>query len=249
MRKVIILYLTHSSLGQTTHLIDSLVSVIDGTTFSDSVVVDTSQHSGIGTVIGYMSTDSILKVLVVTDSSVYYTLYFWYFDSGYNELIYANEKDNSVERKFYFVDDTVIIGTERHWIYENSSIYDLKYKFLHYCYLIEFQVIDNEAEKYLFVGELVEIPSGIKSCGGVLPSGAAFKYRVIETDYVDYKNEFVIICTPCPPLYGEDFFIPGSLYRIKAATNSGVDYSIGIRDDYYKESTPKFWPRRIEKIQ
>lgn len=230
-------------------MIDSLVSVIDRTTFSDSVIVDTSQHSGIGTVIGYISTDSILKVSVVTDSSVYYTSYFWYFDSGYNELIYAIEKHNSVERKFYFVNDSVIIDTEKHWIYENSPIYDLKYRFSHYSYLVGFQVIDNEAEKYLFVGELVKIPSGIKSCGGILPSGAAFKYRVIETDYVDYKDEFVIICTPCPPLYGEGFFVPGSLYRIKAATNSGVDWSIGIRDDYYKESTPKFWLRQIEKIQ
>jgi len=242
--------LTISSYGQSIQLIDSLVSLIDRTDFSDSIIVDSNNNcSKFKTVTGYKTNDSIKKIEVVIDSSKSYTIYFWHFYPTYNELIFVKEKCHLRERQYYFCGDTIIIDSKKHYIYDSVAIFDLGSTFDYIEFLVEKQIIDNTAEHYTFIGKLIEIPKGINSCGGIIPSGAAFKYEVIETDYKNYCSKYVIINTACPPKYGKDFFIAGSKYKIRGATNNGASFSIKIINEYSAESIPEYWSRQIEKIE
>jgi len=211
--------------------------------------VDSNNCSKYKSVIGYKSNDSIKKIEVVIDSSKSYTIYHWQFYPTFNELIFVKENCNQRESQYYFCGDSILINSKKHYIYAFDTIFYLNSEFNEFYYMVEKQIFDNAAEHYAFIGKLVEIPKGINSCGGVLPSGAAFKYEVVETDYKNYSSKYVIINTACPPLYGKDFFVAGAKYKIRSATNNGASFSIRILNEYSAESIPDFWSRQIERIE
>jgi len=245
----LIICLTISSYSQSIQHIDSLVLMIDRAKFSDSIIVGSYNSSGNMSITGYRSNDAIEKIEVEIDNAGSYIIYLWQFKPTLNQLIFVRERCNQRESQYYFCGDTIIMDSKKHYIYESDTIFELINKYGHFQFLIEMQIIDNLAEHYTFTGILVEVPKGLKSCGGILPSGAAFKYEIVETDFQNYSSKYVIINTACPPLYGKNFFVTGSKYKINAATNNGASHSIMISSEYSKEAIPEFWARKIEKIE
>jgi hypothetical protein len=249
---LLIFYLNISAYGQSVQKIDSLVLLIDRTNFSDTIKVDNNILK-CKSVTGYITNDLIKKIELVIDSTKSFIIYFWHYYPDYpeyNTLIYAQEKCVKEVSQYYFCEDTIaIIDSKKFNINESDSISDLCSLFFFYEEQVAKQIIENATKYYNFIGKLVEIPKGISSCGGVMPSGAAFKYEVIETDYKDYISKYVIINIGCPPIYGKDFFNAGSKYKIRAATTSGVSFGISIINYYSEELIPDYWSREIEKIE
>lgn len=233
--------------GQTTMQIDSLVYRIERTIFRDTIQIDLNENSPCKSIVGYANDDTIMKVDILKKNGETIVLYYWYHSSLYSQLVRSNEINGTREQKYSFIGDTIIFNSSKHSKYENDSLAYLEDEYFEFYYLVEEKIIDNQAEHYTFLGKLIEIPKGIRSCGGIIPSGAAFKYEVIETTFKNYSNKYVIIYTACPSLYGKNFFNANQSYTIYAATNNGASFGIKILNDYINEGIPTFWSRTIER--
>lgn len=246
---VVLFLLFDKCFGQTISGIDSLVSRIENDHFFDTIVVDIENNTIYESLTGFVSKDSLMKIEVKYKDTASLTIYSEKNHSSHFQYFYARECRGQKIKEYYFFEDTIVCDSKIYLIWENDSMRELDDLLSYISYCIEREIIDKKAAHYTFVGKLHEIPQDISSCGGIIPSGAAFKYEVIETDFEFYKCKYVIIKTACPPLYGKGYFVAGEKYRLRVATNNGASFNIKIVNDYSKENIPEFWLRQIERIE
>ena len=109
-----------------------------------------------------------------------------------------------------------------------------------------FKRVDDRAQKYSFLGRLVEtvpLPAGC----GTFAWATAFKFELVESDF-QTEDEHVLIIIKCPRVRGEEFYEAEGLYKGIISTNSGVTFSWSIQNQYSNENLPVFWAKSINKI-
>lgn len=231
--------------GQTINQIDSLVNWIDSSVYTDTVVCYGSDKSEYDSIIGYISNDTIKMASVFLNKSNRLNIYYWKPYKLVNDLLFVSEIKGAKTAHYYFWNDSLLISDyERYSEYDNAYTNDIFEKFEGYLSNVEFQYIEDQAQKYIFVGRLVDVPKMTPHCGAFAFS-RTFKFEVIESDYSNYDSKYVLINQPCPELYDDGFFVKNGKYRIYAATNDGAPFNYIVHNDY-DEDTPIFWSRDIE---
>ena len=242
------LVLTVKLSGQTIKEIDSLVKWIDNCHFTDTVYKYGTEKSKSDSLIGYVSCDTIKKIHVYNKDNSQIIIYYWKPHKMIDDVLFVKEFQGNQTNQYYFWDDSLVVSdNERYSEYSNKRVKDIFEKFDNYFSPIEFQYIDDQAQKFIFVGRLVEVPKMTPHCG-VLAHALTIKIEVVDTDYKDYNNQYVLINQPCPEFLGDGYFIKNQKYKIFVATNDGVPFSYAV-SNIYDEDIPIFWSRHIEKIE
>ena len=61
------------------------------------------------------------------------------------------------------------------------------------------------------------------------------KYKVLSTDFPNYKQNYVLLIQTCPEFNGKIFFQKNKIYEIDVSTNSGVTFNYTIFNEYEKD--------------
>jgi len=111
-----------------------------------------------------------------------------------------------------------------------------------YLYAAEFQLKDNQAEKYSVEAELTEVPTEIAPCGNQSVS-EVFQFQVVPSaDNSELKGTIYVIIY-CPNVAD---FVQGKRYKLQLASNDGGQRA-DIRNNQYSHIARTFyWCRSIE---
>lgn len=111
-----------------------------------------------------------------------------------------------------------------------------------YLYAAEFQLKDNQAEKYSVEAELVEVPTDISPCGNQSESDV-FQFQVVPSaENSDLKGTIYVIIY-CPNVAD---FVQGKRYKLQLASNDGGQRA-DIRNNQYSYIARTFyWCRSME---
>jgi hypothetical protein len=101
---------------------------------------------------------------------------------------------------------------------------------------------------YIFNVKLENKPVLSPDCG-IIAWATAIKYKVLNTDYPNFKGDYILILEPCPELKGKFFFSKGMFYKIKASKNSSANFGYSIINNYKKEKLPILWSRSTELLK
>jgi hypothetical protein len=112
---------------------------------------------------------------------------------------------------------------------------------------IKFYIVDSKTPKYTFKCKLMEQIPFPPVCGN-LAWALVQKFEVLKTDFPGFTSQHILIIQPCPEFMGKAFFKRKRIYKIGAATNSGVTFGYSILNKYKKERSPIFWCREIEPV-
>jgi len=74
------------------------------------------------------------------------------------------------------------------------------------------------------------------------------KFEVLQTNYPNYQNKFVLIIQACPEQGGKDFFKANSIYKMLTTRTSAPQYGFVIQNIYADENIPKFWSRDTKRL-
>jgi hypothetical protein len=249
---LILIILTQKSFGQKSNELERYITAIDKMVYTDSIYLSDSLNGQRVNIIGFEKNDTIYKVeLNYPDLNRKRIVYYKKDVNFLNNVCYVREIDSKTSKLYIDVKswDNNIIKSFTKNVLNKDERKDIK-RILDnsdLTTLFEFKKIDDKADKFHLKCSLVEKVALPADCG-YFAFAAAFKFKIIETDYKT-KEQFLIILIQCPREKGEEFYEPGSIYKIMIATNSGVTFDWVTINGYESEKLPTFWARQIEKMK
>ena len=253
MRKLLIsilTFLTTTTFGQTVKSIDKLVSEINATRFTDSIIILDSPRVDTRPiqVIGFLKGDTLLKTVAKYYNSS--RLKYSYYDKEQTTPLYVKDIDSLTSKIL------LEVYGKNYEVYKSNIKTPLEdqevkqpYRVLHnsdFSTEIGFALVDRQAKKYKFTGKLVETIPMTPHCG-TLAWAIVHKFEVLTTTFPSFEKKYVLIIQACPEFLKGGFFQAGTIYDIDVATNSGVTFGYAVINRYEKENLPTFWTREIKK--
>jgi len=246
----ILTFITTTAFSQSVESIDKLVSEIDRTNFTDTITITDSPRVATRPiqVTAYLNGDTLLKTVARYSTSTRVRIS--YYDKQQNTPLYVKDIDSLTKEILVEVYD------KNYDVYKSTIIKPLEeqetkqpYRVLHnsdFSTEIGFALVDRQAQKYKFIGKLVETVPMTPGCG-TFAWAIVHKFEVLTTTFPSYDKKYVLIIQACPEFLKDEFFKAGSTYEISVATNSGVTFGYSVINNYEKENLPIFWTREIIK--
>jgi hypothetical protein len=249
----IFLYLSNLMYSQTVEELDykKIIQEIEIEKFTDSVSTSSIFNLNYkpAEVKGYLKGDTLLKTIAIYSDfeKVVYT----YYNKLNKQPFYLKIMDISTNILFqevrvlgYFKFET--INTQKLHLKDNEIKIIIESS--DFSGAVGFALVDRKALKYNFTGKLVEEVEMTPPCGREA-FAIVHKYEVLNTDYPNYNQKYVLLIQPCPQFEGNNFFKKKKIYKIDVATNSGVTFNHVIFNEYDKVDLPIFWVREIKRLK
>lgn len=108
--------------------------------------------------------------------------------------------------------------------------------------------VPDKLKTFSFKAKLAEEADLPPDCG-IIAWAVVQKFEVIETNYPNYNNKYVLIIEPCPEFKGKHFFQKGVIYQMTCSVKSGVPFSYMLFSDRYKkDNSTTFWSKKTERV-
>lgn len=250
MKKFVLILITFISTliySQDDELKVKLIEEIEISKFTDSVTTSALfqvKHKPVE-VKGYLKGDTLLKSIAIF--SEFNKILHTYYDKSTKMPIYVKVVDSSSNK---IVREVYVLGYHRYKTLNKSKEDvendDIKLIIEHSDFSgeIGFALVERQAYKYKFIGKLLEKVTMTPNCGREA-FAIVHKYKVLSTDFPNYKQNYVLLIQTCPEFNGKNFFQKNKIYEIDVSTNSGVTFNYTIFNEYEKDDLPIFWVEDI----
>lgn len=256
---------------QTLDDIERLKNRIDRALFTDTVFVTDTVYDLLGKeseIIGYFKKDTLLKTITrFKNSKRIRIVYSWgkRYSSDNGNIAYIRDYDESTGKtlaEIFAKPDSLylwnIVLQKQMISAANEDEVNSAELFLRrsdYSYPIEAKQVDNKAQKYDMLAELIETPINAAPPCGIMAYAAVLKFFVLESSDSSFLNKRIYLLKPCFGKQDVPVFVKGKKFYVHAATNSGATFGFSIWypvKDITKdkiESLPKLWGRRFTPVQ